>query len=259
MKTSTKRLFFDSVSYGKLRLNYSILLYFIQGGDELVKILVVDDDKNIRELVALYLKLEGFEVVEAADGESALQVLEDLIVDLAIVDVMMPKKSGWEVCEELKFAFEHLPIIMLTAKSETMHRIHGLKLGADDYIVKPFDPMELVLRVKAILKRYKIMASQGITLGDVFINRKNNTITCNSQQMLLPLKEFEILFKLASYPEQIFTREQLIEQIWGLDYEGDFRTVDVHIKRLRERLGGVNGSLRITTIRGLGYRLESDK
>lgn len=222
----------------------------------MTKLLVVDDDAHIRELVRLYLEDEGFEIIERCNGEDALHYAENHIVDLVILDIMMPKMDGWALCEQLR-GFGEMPILMITAKGESTDRIKGFKLGTDDYLVKPFDPVELVLRVKALLKRYRISTSSEIELGSITIDRKRyQVIFGNGQTMTLPMKEFEVLYKLGSYQGQLFTRENLIETIWGIDYEGDDRTVDVHIKRLRERFADFESDFRIVTIRGLGYRLE---
>ncbi|MBV7506129.1 response regulator transcription factor [Bacillus sp. sid0103] len=221
----------------------------------MTKILIVDDDANIRELVLLFLKKEGFELFEAADGVRALQLLEKVKVDLAIIDIMMPNMDGWELCQAIR-AFSDMPVLMLTAKGETSQKVKGFELGADDYLVKPFDPVELTARVKAVLKRYKITVSQTITIDDFRLNRRTHEISFKNKEITIPLKEFELLFKLASYPGKTFSREVLIEDIWGYDYEGDERTVDVHIKRLRERFSEEEFPFRIQTIRGLGYRFE---
>ncbi|TVY11151.1 response regulator transcription factor [Paenibacillus cremeus] len=222
----------------------------------MAKVLLVDDDAHIRELVRLYLEDEGFEVIEKTNGEDALHYAENQIVDLVILDIMMPKMDGWALCENLR-EFGEMPILMITAKGESTDRIKGFKLGTDDYLVKPFDPVELVLRVKALLKRYRISTANEIRLGTITLDRKRYQVSySHGPSVTLPMKEFELLYKLGSYPGQLFTREHLIEQIWGLDYEGDDRTVDVHIKRLRERFADLESDFRIVTIRGLGYRLE---
>jgi two-component system OmpR family response regulator len=219
------------------------------------KILVVDDDAHIRELVRVFLRNDGFEVIEAADGVEALLVLDSVKADLVVIDVMMPKMDGWELCQELKATFD-IPILMLTAKAETSQKLKGFQLGTDDYLVKPFEPLELVARVKALLKRYRIEASQTIQIGKLTMHRKTYQVLDDGESLTLPLKEFELLFKLASYPERTFSREQLIEDIWGYDFRGNDRTLDVHISRLRERFPEETHSFKITTIRGLGYRLE---
>jgi len=167
----------------------------------------------------------------------------------------MPVMDGWDLCRELR-AVGDVPILMLTAKGETRQKVKGFELGADDYLVKPFDPLELVARVKALLKRYRIATSQIVQIGSLSLNRKTYECRMGDREVLLPPKEFELLFKLASHPGRTFTRDELIEQIWGYDYEGDERTVDVHIKRLRERFARPDAPFLIRTIRGLGYRLE---
>jgi DNA-binding response OmpR family regulator len=163
--------------------------------------------------------------------------------------------DGWELCRELRAAYD-LPILMLTAKGETSQKLKGFQLGTDDYLVKPFEPLELVARVHALLKRYRIAASEIIQIGELTMDRKSFEVKVNGESLTLPLKEFELLFKLASYPRRTFSREQLIEDIWGYDFHGNDRTLDVHISRLRERFPEEKHSFRITTIRGLGYRLE---
>lgn len=219
------------------------------------KIVVVDDDANIRELIGLFLKRDGHQVVEAGDGVEALEKLESVRPDLAIIDVMMPRMDGWALCSSLSSC--DIPKLMLTAKGETAHKVRGFELGADDYIVKPFDPPELLARVKAILRRYRIAASQTVDFGNVTMNRSDFSIVAGGEAVTLPPKEFELLFKLASYPGKTFSRDDLIAQLWGIDYEGDERTVDVHIKRLRDRFPEQRYRFRIATVRGLGYRLEN--
>ena len=219
------------------------------------KILVVDDDPHIRELVRVFLQNEGFDVNEASDGVEAFSKLETVKVDLVIIDIMMPNMDGWELCRRLRQPYD-FPILMLTAKGETSQKLKGFQLGTDDYLVKPFEPLELVARVKALLKRYRIVASQTVQVGELLMDRKTFEVTVNGENLTLPLKEFELLFKLASYPGRTFSREQLIEDIWGYDFEGNDRTLDVHINRLRERFPEELYSFKITTIRGLGYRLE---
>ncbi|MFS0782583.1 response regulator transcription factor [Bacillus sp. 1P06AnD] len=221
----------------------------------MAKIMIVDDDAHVRELLRLFLTKEGYDLYEAGDGSQALNILERIKVDLAIIDVMMPKMDGWELCRELRI-FSDLPILMLTAKGETSQKVKGFGLGADDYLVKPFEPIELVMRVNALLKRSKIASSQTLFIGDVKMDRKRHELFFKGDHLTIPLKEFELLFKLGSYPGKTFSREELIEDIWGYDYEGDERTVDVHIKRLRERFQGTECPFHIKTIWGLGYRLE---
>ncbi|MFB5189617.1 response regulator transcription factor [Alicyclobacillus fastidiosus] len=221
----------------------------------MTKILVVDDDPHIRELVSLNLERAGFAVEEATDGVAALALLESTRFDMAVVDVMMPHMDGWALCREIR-AFSPLPILVLTAKAETVDKIKGFDLGADDYLVKPFDPPELVARIKAVLRRYRIATEQTVDVGGLTLNCETHEVSVGGKEITLPLKEFELLFKLSSFAGKTLTREQLIEDIWGYDYEGDERTVDVHIKRLRERFPEDDYAFRIRTVRGLGYRLE---
>lgn len=221
------------------------------------RILIADDDAHIRELVRVFLRNNGFEVLEAADGVEAISQLDSSRAELAIVDVMMPNMDGWELCREIKATFD-IPVLILTAKGETSQKLKGFQLGTDDYLVKPFEPLELVARVRALLKRYHIETSQTIQLGTLTMDRKTYQLTDRGKSLTLPLKEFELLFKLASYPGRTFSREQLIEDIWGYDFRGNDRTLDVHISRLRERFPEEEHPFRITTIRGLGYRLQTD-
>jgi len=218
-------------------------------------ILVADDDANIRELVSLFLRTDGFNSVEAADGQEALNIYASTQVDLVVLDIMMPIMDGWTLCKELRRANPDLPILMLTAKGETWEKVKGFELGTDDYLTKPFDPLELTARVKALLKRYRIGSTQTIQLASVILDRMTYKVTRGTESFTLPLKEFELLYKLAGIPGQVYRREQLIDQIWGIDYVGDERTVDVHIKRLRERFATIS-DFRIETVRGLGYKLE---
>jgi two-component system OmpR family response regulator len=222
----------------------------------LPKVMVVDDDAHIRELVRLYLEDEGMEIVEMNNGAEALAYTEIHPVDLVILDIMMPVMDGWALCAKLRENGD-IPILMITAKGEAADRIKGFQLGTDDYLVKPFDPTELALRVKALLKRYGISVSQTVKLGDISLDRKSYQVMYkDGHSVTLPMKEFELLYKLGSYPGQLFTRDHLIEDIWGVDYEGDERTVDVHISRLRDRFAELESDFRIVTLRGVGYRLE---
>ena len=222
----------------------------------MTKIMVVDDDPNIRELVCVLLKNGGFEPCEAKDGRDALLRITDEDPDLAIVDLMMPQMDGYELCRTLRKYYENLPILMLTAKSELASKVQGFEAGTDDYLTKPFAGDELLLRVKALLRRYKIAASQTIQIGSVLIDRNSYSITANGRKADIPMKEFELLFKLAGGPGRTFSRSQLIEDIWGYDFDGNERTLDVHIGRLRERFPTEVSGFKITTVRGLGYRLE---
>jgi two-component system OmpR family response regulator len=220
------------------------------------KVLVVDDDPHVRELIRVFLEREGLDVYEASDGVEALAKLETVKVDMVILDVMMPNMDGWELCRRLRLAGD-FPLLMITAKGETSQKIKGFQLGTDDYLVKPFEPAELVARVKALLKRYRIATSQTVQVGDLTMNRTTYEVTANGKSVTLPLKEFELLFRLASYPGRTLSRSQLIEDIWGYDFEGNERTLDVHINRLRERFPEDRHAFKVTTIRGLGYRLEA--
>ncbi|MCI9049348.1 MAG: response regulator transcription factor [Coprobacillus sp.] len=218
------------------------------------KILVVDDEEHIRELIRFYLDKEGFSVLEAENGEIALDLLENEYVDLAIVDIMMPVMNGFDLVEEMK-QFKDIPVIMLTAKSQSSDKLRGFSLGIDDYVTKPFDPDELLARVKTILKRYSINSQNIVKIKDVVFDGDKYEIRFQSEIIHLPLKQFELVFELAKNPNQIFTREQLIEKIWGMDYDGFDRTVDVHVKRIRENLGHLPG-FKVVTVRGLGYKIE---
>jgi DNA-binding response OmpR family regulator len=222
-----------------------------------VKVLVVDDDANIRELISIFLSGEGYTVIEAENGQEALTLLEENNIQIVVVDVMMPEVDGYELTKEVKKYYD-IPILMVTAKSESQDKLKGFDLGVDDYVVKPFDPLEIVARVKALLRRFQLLSDKNIFVGNLTINQVKYEISANDQSITLPLKEFELLLKLASQAGRIFTRNDLIEQIWGLDYEGDERTVDVHIKRVRERLRELKATVEIVTIRGLGYKLEEN-
>ncbi|ULO07879.1 response regulator transcription factor [Paenibacillus sp. 19GGS1-52] len=224
----------------------------------MTRILVVDDDPHIRELVEVFLRAEGIDEVQgASDGLEALHYLESASVDMAILDVMMPNMDGWELCRHLRKSYD-FPILMLTAKGEATQIVKGFELGTDDYLVKPFEPTVLIARVKALLKRYQISAAQSVTIGLLHMNRKTYEASSEHGEITLPLKEYELLFKLGSYPGQTLTRDRLIEEIWGYDFEGNERTLDVHINRLRERFPREKYGFAIRTIRGLGYRLEGD-
>ena len=218
-------------------------------------ILIVDDDPHLRELVSVFLQREGFAVVEAIDGMDALAKLATRKVDVMILDIMMPHMDGWELCRQLRMSYD-IPILMLTAKGETSQKLKGFQIGTDDYLVKPFEPLEVVARVKALLKRYRIATSQTVCVGELCMDRKTFEVNVRGEPITLPLKEFELLFKLAGSPGRTFSRDQLIEDIWGYDFDGNERTLDVHINRLRDRFPEDRHSFRLRTIRGLGYRLE---
>jgi two-component system, OmpR family, response regulator len=215
----------------------------------------VDDDPHVRELARVFLRDEGFHIYEAADGVEALMILESVTVDMVILDLMMPNMDGWELCRQIRAVYD-FPILMLTARGETNDKVQGFQLGTDDYLVKPFDPLELVVRVKALFRRYRIVTSQTVQAGELWMNSKTFEVRVSGDSLTLPLKEFELLFKLASYAGKTLSRDQLIEDIWGYNFEGNERTLDVHINRLRERFSKGRYSFHIRTIRGLGYRME---
>ena len=221
------------------------------------KILVIDDDVNICELIRLYFEKEGYEVITAHNGIKAIDTFSKFAPNIVILDIMLPGADGWQVCREIR-KISNIPIIMLTAKGETFDKVLGLELGADDYMVKPFDPKELVARVKAVLRRYehKNIDTQEIVYPNLVINRSNYVVKFNGKELGLPPKELELLYFLASNPNKVFTREQLLEHVWGYDFYGDSRTVDVHIKRLREKLEPQNQSWQLKTVWGVGYKFE---
>jgi two-component system OmpR family response regulator len=218
-------------------------------------VLIVDDDPSIRELLRFVLGKDGYVVLEAENGQAASRLLESEQVHLAVVDIMMPGMNGFELCREIREHYD-IPVIMLTAKAEMEDKEQGFDSGTDDYLTKPFDPKELLFRMKALLRRYRLVSSEVIRLGRVSIDRKGYEIKVGDDLITLPLREFELLSQLASHPGRIYTREQLIQLIWSADFKGDSRTVDVHIKRLRERFADNQDDFTITTIRGLGYKLE---
>ena len=225
------------------------------------KILIVDDDENIAELISLYLTKECFETKIVYDGESALQEAGSFSPDLILLDLMLPGIDGYQVCREIRQRAQ-TPIIMLSAKGEVFDKVLGLELGADDYLEKPFDTKELVARVKAVLRRYKTAApaepvsdAKQVTYPDLTINLTNYSVLYHGKTVDMPPKELELLYFLAASPNHVYTRDQLLNQIWGYDYIGDTRTVDVHIKRLREKIKD-HESWRISTIWGVGYKFE---
>jgi len=224
----------------------------------MTNVLVVEDDAHMLEMILIVLSHEGYRVRGTVNGKEALAEMESSPADLVVLDVMMPVMDGWNLCRELRLLNPELLMIMITAKHETSQKVKGFSLGADDYLVKPFDPLELVVRIKAVLRRYRIAAEKVVKLGRLKLDRLRGTVSDGNVNWNLPLKEFELLYQLASYPGQIFMRDQLIEAVWGFDHEGDERTVDVHIKRLRERFAAYTHLFRIVTVRGLGYRLETE-
>ena len=223
------------------------------------KILLVDDDPNIRQLVDLYLEKEGFEVTMADRGDDALQQFRAAPPNLILLDIMLPGMDGWQVCREVR-KVSNIPIIMLTAKDETFDKVLGLELGADDYISKPFDMKELVARIKAVLRRFQQPEAQDekeLAFPGLTINLSQYAVSYMGRELEMPPKELELLHFLASHPNRVFTREQLLEQVWGYDYYGDSRTVDVHVKRLREKLtDGEKLGWQIKTVWGVGYKFE---
>lgn len=221
----------------------------------MVRILVVEDDLNLQKLMAAILRQNGYEVLTAGDGAVALELLAEHHVDLLICDVMMPGMSGYQLTHELRQSQSGIPILMVTARETIEDKRKGFFLGTDDYMVKPIDLDELLLRVAALLRRARINSERKLTVGSIELDYDTRTITRDDHEIVLPGKEFLLLFKLLSYPRQIFTRRQLMDEIWGVDVETDERTVDVHIKRLREKLETVP-EFEIQTVRGLGYRVE---
>ncbi|GAK07339.1 response regulator transcription factor [Geomicrobium sp. JCM 19038] len=218
-------------------------------------ILVADDDAHIRKLIRLYLENASYKVIEARDGKEALLYMKQQDVSLALIDVMMPKLDGIQLTKSIREQ-SSIPILMITAKGESKDKINGFNAGTDDYLVKPFDPIEMTLRVKALLKRSDSGSQQVTTIGAYTIDLDRLQVMKDDDVVVLKKKECELLFHLAKFPGKIFTREQLIESIWGIDFTGDDRTVDVHIKRLREKIRHLP-KLSIKTVRGLGYALEA--
>lgn len=226
------------------------------------KILIVDDDNNIAELISLYLTKECFDTKIVNDGEAALRAFEQYCPNLILLDLMLPGIDGYEVCRKIR-AKSNLPIIMLSAKGEVFDKVLGLELGADDYIMKPFDSKELVARVKAVLRRYQpvkadipVVEIKCVEYPDLTVNLSNYSVIYQGQTIDMPPKELELLYFLAASPNQVFTREQLLDNIWGYEYIGDTRTVDVHVKRLREKIKD-HANWRIATVWGIGYKFEA--
>lgn len=226
----------------------------------LEKILIVDDDTNICELLRLYIEKDGFNVIIANDGATAVKMFREQQPDLMLLDIMLPKLDGWQVCREIRKTSDK-PIIMLTAKGETFDKVLGLELGADDYIVKPFDTKEVVARIKAVLRRSTtsatVAAVQEVQYDKLLVNLTNYELRVNGVQVDTPPKEMELIFHLASNPNRVYTRDQLLDEVWGFDYYGDSRTVDVHVKRLREKLEGVSDKWELRTVWGVGYKFET--
>lgn len=223
------------------------------------KILVVDDDKNICDLMRMYLEKEGYKVVMVHNGVDAVSSFHSEEPDLVLLDIMLPQLDGWQVCREIRKTSE-TPIIMVTAKDETFDKVLGLELGADDYVTKPFDTKEIIARIKAVLRRTS--ATKGgdakeVRYDKLTINLSNYEMKVDGVSVDTPPKELELIFHLASNPDRVFTRDQLLDDVWGFDYYGDSRTVDVHIKRLRDKLKGVSDEWELRTIWSVGYKFET--
>lgn len=220
--------------------------------------MVVDDDTNICELLRLYIEKEGYEVIIANDGEEALQKFRSESPDFVMLDIMLPKLDGWQVCREIRKTSQ-CPIIMLTAKGEVFDKVLGLELGADDYVVKPFEAKEIIARIRAVLRRTGHKEEETVKevkWDKLSINLTNYELKVDGVQIDTPPKEMELIYHLASNPNRVFTRDQLLDEVWGFDYYGDSRTVDVHIKRLREKLEGVSDKWVLKTVWGVGYKFE---
>lgn len=223
-----------------------------------IKIMVVDDDSNICELLRLYLEKEGFEAVIAPNGAKALELFDTEKPDLMLLDVMMPQLDGWQVCREIRKK-SSCPIIMLTAKGEVFDKVLGLELGADDYVVKPFETKEVIARIKAVLRRSGAQdqkKTKEVSYDGLYINMENYELRVRGKQIDTPPKEMELIYHLASNPNRVYTRDQLLDEVWGFEYYGDSRTVDVHVKRLREKLDGVSDQWTLKTVWGVGYKFE---
>ncbi|MBR4100058.1 MAG: response regulator transcription factor [Clostridia bacterium] len=222
------------------------------------KILIVDDDENICELLRLYLEKEGFDTVVANDGEEAVSLAQKHSPDLILLDIMLPRLDGWQVCREIR-KFSEMPIIMITAKGEVFDKILGLELGADDYVTKPFDTKEVIARVKAVLRRSNDKNKKQISevkFDKLRINLTNYELEVDGKEISTPPKELELIYHLANNPNRVYTRDQLLDEVWGFDYYGDSRTVDVHVKRLREKLEDVSEEWALKTVWGVGYKFE---
>lgn len=222
------------------------------------KILIVDDDQNICELLRLYAEKEGYTVALAHDGRKAVECFEQESPDIILLDIMLPELDGWQVCREIRKKSQ-CPIIMLTAKGETFDKVLGLELGADDYVVKPFETKEVLARIKAVLRRSGKQdpnEKKVVTFDKLSINLNNYELKVDGKQVDTPPKEMELIYHLASNPNRVFSRDQLLDEVWGFNYYGDSRTVDVHVKRLREKLEGVSDQWSLKTVWGVGYKFE---
>ena len=223
------------------------------------RILIIDDDVNICEIIGLYAKKEGYGISYAHDGTKGIEAFKEFSPNIVVLDIMLPGIDGWGVVREIR-KISNAPVIMLSAKGETFDKVLGLELGADDYMVKPFDSKELIARIKAVLRRYehKISDKEEITFLGLCINKRDYTVKVNGNTIDMPPKEFELLFFLASTPNKVFTREQLLSQVWGIDYFGDSRTVDVHVKRIREKIEVENVDWQLKTVWGVGYKFAAE-
>lgn len=226
------------------------------------KVLIVDDDKNICDLLRLYLEKEGYSVILSHDGEEAVVKFNALKPDIVLLDVMLPGLDGWQVCREIRKK-SNIPILMITAKSDTFDKVLGLELGADDYIVKPFDSKEVIARIKAVVRRTgqspAEMEVREVRYDKLSVNMTRYELKVDGKVVDAPPKELELLFYLASNPNRVYTRDQLLDEVWGFEYYGDSRTIDVHIKRLREKLEGVSDKWEMKTVWGVGYKFETDE
>ena len=226
------------------------------------KALIVEDDINIAELLKIYLQKDGFETENAYDGKKAVELAEKFRPDIILLDIMLPLMDGWQVCREVR-KNSQVPIIMLTSKGESMDKVSGLEMGADDYVTKPFDPKELIARVHAVMRRTDCGCTEEaedtgrkLVYDNLVINLDSYELLVKGEKIDTPPKELELLFHLASYPNRVFTRNQLLDEVWGFDYFGDSRTVDVHVKRLREKIEGVSPKWELNTVWGVGYKFK---
>lgn len=226
------------------------------------KVLVVDDDKNICELLRLYLEKEGYSVILSHDGEEAIVKFNALKPDIVLLDIMLPGVDGWQVCREIRKK-SNVPIIMITAKGETFDKVLGLELGADDYVVKPFDTKEIIARIKAVYRRVGQTSAESeikeVKYDKLSVNMTRYELRVDGKVLDTPPKELELLFHLASNPNRVYTRDQLLDEVWGFEYYGDSRTIDVHVKRLREKLEGVSDKWALKTVWGVGYKFEVEE
>ena len=227
------------------------------------KALIVEDDINIAELLKIYLQKDGFETENAYDGGKAVALAQSFRPDIILLDIMLPVMDGWQVCREVR-KNSQVPIIMLTAKGESMDKISGLEMGADDYVTKPFDPKELIARIHAVMRRSDggaveepvVEGARKLSFDSLVINLDSYELIVKGEKIDTPPKELELLYHLASYPNRVFTRNQLLDEVWGFDYFGDSRTVDVHVKRLREKIEGVSSKWELNTVWGVGYKFK---